>query len=134
MTKNDTNRRTIQGRLWGCSRNLSSAKNFHITFPESEMSATLEGMAEQSVRVDVYDWLTVYNLKPLYFESLPECEITKLYREKIRSIQRGYSAEKTFFYGDQGEPLSFEQAKEMSLPKSAEMLYEEQTQDLFNSK
>lgn len=131
MTKNDTDRRIIQGRLWGCSRNLSSAKNFHITFPEEEFHGQIDGLSAQSVRVDSYDWLTVYNLKPLYFESLPECEVLQKYREKIRSIQKGYTAEKNFFYGDHGEPLTFEQAKEMSLPQSAIMLHEEQ-QNLFN--
>jgi hypothetical protein len=130
MTKNDTHRRTINGRLWGCSRNLSQAKNFYITFPEDELSTEMQGLNDMSIRVDSYDWLTVYNLKPLYFESLPECTVLSLYRDKIRKIQKGYTAEKNFFYGDNGEPLSFEQAREMSLPNSAIMLHEEQ-QTLF---
>src|SRR3972149_8931096 len=92
MTKNDTHRRTIQGRLWGCSRNLSQAQNFYVTFPESDLSQINNELTNSSCRVDNYDWLTVYNLKPLYFESLPECEVLQKYRDKIHTIQKGYAA------------------------------------------
>jgi hypothetical protein len=131
MTKNDPHRRTIQGRLWGCSRNLSQAKNFHITFDENQLSAEMSGLNNMSVRVDAYDWLTVYNLKPLYFESLPECTVLNLYREKIHSIKKGYTACKDFFYGDNGQPMSFEEACELSLPPIQQALHEEQ-QNLFS--
>ena len=88
-------------------------------------------MDNESIRVDTYDWITVFNLKPLYFESLPDCKVLNLYRQKIHSIQKGYTAEKDFFFGDDGRSMSFEEAKKYELPKSAIMLHEEQ-QNLFN--
>lgn len=128
MTKNDSNRRIIQGRLWGCSRNLSQAKNFHITFTDEDMMAETTPLANQSVRVDQYDYITVFNLKPLYFESLPECEVLKLYREKIHSIQKGYCASKNYFYNENGIEMSFEEAIQNNLPPIQQALHEEQMQ------
>ncbi len=126
MTKNDDNRRTIQGRLWGCSRNLSQANNFHITLPESELSGMCSELAAQSVRVDEYDWINVFNLRPTYFDNLPECEVLSLYRDKIRSIQKGYTAQSNFFYDHEGQPITYKAANKIGLKPIDKMLYHEQ--------
>lgn len=126
MTKNDDHRRTIEGRLWGCSRNLSQANNFHITINDDELSSESNGLFNESVRVDSYDWLTVYNLRPDYFDRLEPCEVLTKYRDKIRSIQKGYTAESNFFYNEKGEPITYQQATNIGLPPSAHALYNEQ--------
>jgi len=126
MTKNDNGRRTIQGRLWGCSRNLSQANNFHITFPEEQLSTEQNDLFQKSVRVDQYDWLTVYNLRPTYFENLPECEVLSKYREKIKSIQQGYVADKNFFYDENGNPMDFSRVEKIGMKPTDKALYYEQ--------
>jgi len=126
LTKNDESRRTIQGRLWGCSRNLSQANNFHITFPEEELGGMCGELSDNSVRVDAYDWVHVFNLQKHYFENLEECEVKNLYREKIRSIQKGYVADKTFFYDGKGQPLTLEEATTIGIKETDKMLYHEQ--------
>lgn len=132
MTKNDTDRRVIHGRLWGCSRNLSQAKTFHITFPEMELPQVNHDLQKQSVRVDTYDWLTVYNLHTTYFENLPECEVLKGYREKIKSIQKGYVASRDLFFNGEGTAIDYKQAVKMQLPEIQKMVYAEQLQ-IFQS-
>jgi hypothetical protein len=131
MTKSDNNRRTIQGRLWGCSRNLSQAKTFSITVDDSEVNQVTNEMKAESVRVDYYDWLSVYNLKPSYFDKLEPCEITKLYAKKIREIQTGYVYEKDYFFSEGGKSLSYQEAIELNLPKSAQIIHEYQ-QKIFS--
>ena len=126
MTKNDQHRRTIQGRLWGCSRNLSQAHNFFITLSDQELQVETEHLNKNSCRVDNYDWITVYNLKPLYFESLEECEVLNKYREKIHSIQKGYAATRSFFYDENGNPITYNKALKIGLRPSDKMLYEQQ--------
>lgn len=130
MTKNDNFRRTIQGRLWGCSRNLSQAKNFYVTINENDLSAESHDLNKNSLRVDNYESITVYHLKPLYFESLPECEVLSKYRDKIHTIQKGYAATRNFFYDENGNPLTYNKAKKIGLRQSDLMLYEEQMSPL----
>lgn len=131
MTKNDDGRRTITGRLWGCSRNLSQANNFHITMPESELSATTHDLFKESVRVDEYEWLTVFNLHPTYFEGLNECEVLRLYKQKIMSIRKGYAAEPVSFFDEKGKPMEYAEAKKVGLKPSDEMLYLQQAEKWF---
>ena len=126
MTKNDESRRKIQGRLWGCSRNLSSAKTFHITFPEEELGVMHNDLSKDSLRVDQYDWLTVFNLKPQYFNSLKECEVLELYRQKLDNIRKGYQWNTNLFTDENGNPISYQNACKMRLAVVDKMLYEEQ--------
>lgn len=126
MTKNDTDRRTINGRLWGCSRNLSQANNFHITFPEEQLSTESSQLAEESTRVDQYDWLTVFNLRTDYFDRLEPCEVLTKYREKIKQIQKGYVADKNLFFDENGQPMSYAKAEIIGLKPSDKALYYEQ--------
>lgn len=130
MTKNDKHRRKISGRLWGASRNLSQAKNISLSFPESE--ALNEFAAIKTLPQDhkIYEWLQVKYMSPVYFESLPECELSNKYREKINSIRKGYAPTKNFFYDENGQPISYEQAQQKNLPTAQKHIYELQT--LFN--
>src|SRR3990167_3299613 len=112
MTKNDTHRRSIHGRLWGCSRNLSSAKNIFITMNEKEAFNEFESMQTLPQDYKIYGWLQVKYFSPVYFESLPECELLTKYRERIKSIRTGYAPTKNFFFDENGQPITFEQAQE----------------------
>ncbi|OHB72389.1 MAG: hypothetical protein A2W17_04510 [Planctomycetes bacterium RBG_16_41_13] len=126
MTKNDNHRRIISGRLWGCSQNLSQAKNFHLTISEDELSPTYKELEKDSIRVDSYDWLTVFNLKDNYFERMEPCPVLSMYREKIRAIQQGYVADSNLFFNEEGKPMSFESAVKKGLPPAQQALFEEQ--------
>jgi|SRR3972149_3908425 len=126
ITKNDKDRRIIQGRLWGCSRNLSQAKNIFVTINENEVGEEGRELTKESYRVDEYDWLTMYSLKPNYFDNLPECEVLHKYRQKIRSIQKGYAPTKNFFYDEDGNPITFENAKKIGLKPIDDLLYQQQ--------
>ena len=126
MTKNDKHRRTISGRLWGASRNLSSAKSIIDTFEEQEAFAEWDGIKCYPQDWRVYEWLQVKWFAPTYFESIPECELAKNYREKIKSIQKGYAPTKNFLFNEKGEPMSPQQAEKIPMKPLDKFLYQQQ--------
>lgn len=126
MTKNDKDKRIIEGRLWGCSRNLSQAKTFHVTVNDNQINAERYELKKQSYRVDYYDWLSVYNLKPTYFYNMNECEVLEKYREQIKKIREGYAENQNLFFDENGNIMSYIQAVKKGLNPLDQLLYAEE--------
>jgi hypothetical protein len=124
MTKNDSDRRTIQGRLWGCSRNLSSAKSIYLTMKENEAFQEFKNIPCLPQDQRSYDWVQIKYLSPVYFESLPDCELLQKYRERIRQIRKGYAPTKNFFFDENGNPITYQEAEKKGLKEMDKFLYQ----------
>jgi hypothetical protein len=126
MTKNDKHRRTISGRLWGCSRNLSQAKNIFETYEENEAFAEWKGIETYEQDYKSYDWLQVKYFDEHFFSRLPECSLLDKYRDRIQTIRKGYAPTKNFLFDENGQPMTYEKALEKNFTPANKMLYEEQ--------
>ncbi len=131
MTKNDSKRRMIKGRLWGCSRNLSQAKNIFITEEENIAFETFKSIPTLPQDHKEYDWLQVKYFAPTYFDSLPECELSTKYREQINKIRKGYAPTKHFLFDSDGNPMTFEEGKKKGLTPMNEFLLSEQLKNPY---
>jgi hypothetical protein len=123
LTKNDKHRRTIQGRLWGCSRNLSQAGSIIFTFPEYEAFDEWKYIKCPTRDERNYDWCSIKWLPPTYYEALPECELKKEYFNRIRAIRYKYQPPELFFFDDKGNGITLEEAVKRGLPKSQAELH-----------
>jgi len=123
MTKNDQHRRIISGRLWGCSRNLSSAKNIFFTLNENEAVNEFNSVKSLPQDVRYYDYCSVKYTAPTFFEALPECELRKKYYAKIKEIRFGKAEDEFSFFNENGEPITFAQAKKVGLPKPQQEIF-----------
>jgi hypothetical protein len=126
MTKNDSHRRQIKGRLWGCSRNLSQTKSIALTFPENIAFEEWKQIKTLPQDLKEYDWLQIKYFAPTYFETLPECELLNQYRERIRTIQKGYAPTKNFLFDENGNPMTFEKAEVLGISPMNKFLLQEQ--------
>ena len=126
MTKNDHNRRTIKGRLWGASRNLTAAKAIPQTMEESEAFGEWNSIKcyEQDHRS--YDWIQIKWVAPTFFEALPECELSKEYNKRIKTIRTGYAPTKNYLFDENGQPMTFKQAEKIPMRDIDKYIYQQQ--------
>lgn len=129
MTKNDKHRRKISGRLWGCSRNLSSAKNIFITEEETVAFDAWKDIKTLPQDHKEYDWLQVKYFAPTYFESLPDCELSTKYREQIHRIRKGYAPTKNFLFDENGQPMTVGQAEQKGISAMNKFLIQQQIEN-----
>jgi len=129
MTKNDPHRRTIKGRLWGASRNLSSAKAIPLTLEENEAFYEWSQIKcfEQDHRS--YDWLQAKWFASTYYESIDEGFISKAYRERIKTIRTGYAPTKNYLFDENGQPMSLEKAEQKGFSPMNKDLFESQEKE-----
>jgi hypothetical protein len=90
-------RRTIKGRLWGCSHNLSQAGKEYLIIDEHELRSIQSDIEHLSLYRKLQNenkpipeflkFTDVYLVDGQYYKDLPECELKQLYRYDIQKLK-----------------------------------------------
>lgn len=88
FTKGKEGERTIEGRLWGCSRSLSKARGIRFEMDWAEKKNEEYFLLQDSVKRYAKDFCDSYYMKNDWYKSLQDCELKRLFDARRRLIRK----------------------------------------------